>query len=48
MLPLRKIALLAEPGSREITFKEELVKAFDNKRLQITTRRKIFKQVKKL
>lgn len=48
MLPLRQIALMAPPGTREITFKEELVKAYDNKRLQITTRRKIYKQVKKL
>lgn len=47
--PLRQIALRAPAGSnRQWVFREELVKAFDNKRLQIQTKRKIFKQRKKL
>lgn len=46
--PLREIALRAPEGSRENTFREELVSAFDVKRLQILKKHAIFKQRKKL
>lgn len=46
--PLREIALRAEKGNREYTFKEELVTAYDNRRLQIVAKHKIYKQRKKL
>lgn len=48
MQPLREIALKASAGTRTITFREELVKADDNRRLQIMKKHAIFKQRKKL
>lgn len=48
MQHLRFIALHAEPGKREATFKEELVRETENKRKQIDARYKIMKQRRKL
>lgn len=48
MSPLREIALRSPPGTRSNTFREELVKAFDVKRLQILGKKAIYKQRKKL